>query len=141
MCIRDSVEVAHKHRRHLDPVDQVRPATDVHHHPGQRLVHRQEKKAVAADAHFVAQRLLEGLAEHQADVLDRVMVVHRHVPLGHHRQIEQPVLGEQREHVVEKRHAGLDLGRPAPVNREGERDVGLGGVAFYGCLLYTSRCV
>ena len=58
---------------------------------------------------LVAERLLEGLPEHEPDILDRVVIVDVDVALGLDRQVEEPVLGEQRQHVVEKRDPGADL--------------------------------
>ena len=36
-------------------------------------------------------------------------------------------MGERPEQVVEEAHAGVDVGRPGPVEVERERDVGLAG--------------
>ena len=41
----------------------------------QRLFHRQREVPVAADARLVAQGLLERLAEADADVFDRVVLI------------------------------------------------------------------
>ena len=76
----------------------------------QRLFHRQREVAVAADAGLVAQRLPQGLAQADAHVLDRVMLVDVQVALGTHRQIAGRVLGQQRQHVIEEADAGRDLG-------------------------------
>ena len=48
----------------------------------------------------------ERLAEHDRDVLDRVVRVDLDVALGAHGQVERAVLAERVEHVVEERHAG-----------------------------------
>ena len=53
--------------------DAERPAGDVDRALGERLVHRHQRQAVAADPGAVAERLVERLAEHDADVLDRVV--------------------------------------------------------------------
>ena len=71
--------------------------------------------AVAADARLVAQGLAQGLAEADADVLDRVVLVDVQVALGVDRQIDRRVLGQQRQHVVEEADAGGDLGLPDAV--------------------------
>ena len=55
--------------------DQVRPVAGVERHFGQRLVHRDLRAAVAADAGAVAQRLHQALAEHDAAVLGGVVDV------------------------------------------------------------------
>ena len=109
----------------LDLVDEVRAGRRCRPRPGPATRPSAGEKSVAPDADLFAERLLEGRAEDQADVLDGVVVVHLDVALGLYRQVEQPVLGEKREHVVEERHARVDLGRPAAVDRKGDRDVGL----------------
>ena len=50
------------------------------------------------------------LAEGDADVFDRVMLIDVQIALGLDRQIERRVLGQQREHVVEEADAGGDRG-------------------------------
>ena len=52
---------------------QQRAARDVDRADAERLVHRDRGVAVAADAGAVAERLVERLAERDADVLDRVV--------------------------------------------------------------------
>ena len=97
----------------------------------ERLVHRQEHAAVAADAPLVAQRLAERLAQGDADVLGAVVVVHICVSLADDGKIEPPVAGKQREHMVQEAHAGIDLRLSRPVQAQAEGDVGLGGLSFY----------
>ena len=50
-----------------------RPAGDVDRARRAGLVHRHDRVAVAEDPGAVAERLVERLAEHDADVLDRVV--------------------------------------------------------------------
>ena len=102
-------------RSKVDVPGQERPAGDVDRGLGQRLVHRHQRVAEAADAALVAERLGEGLAEHDADILGGVVEVDMQVALGPHRQVEQPVAGQRGQHVVEKADAGGDIGRPGPV--------------------------
>ena len=66
--------------RHVE--DEVRPARDVHRRVQQRLVHGEERRAVADDPLLVAERLLERLAETDPHVLHRVVQVHLEVALG-----------------------------------------------------------
>ena len=49
------------------------------------------------------------VAERDADVLHAVVVVDPGVALARQRQIEAPVSGKERQHVVEKADAGVDL--------------------------------
>jgi hypothetical protein len=58
----------------------------------------------------VAERLRETrLAERDADVLDRVVLVDVEVARGVQRQVEAAVPREQLEHVVEEADAGADV--------------------------------
>ena len=60
--------------RGIAPVERaVRPAAEVDRARRERLVHRHGRVAVAGDAAAVAERLVERLAEHDADVLGRVV--------------------------------------------------------------------
>jgi hypothetical protein len=121
------VEIAHEHRRRLRRVHEMRTPADVDDDSRERFVHRQQEEAVAFDADFVAERFLEGLPEHESDILDRVVIIDVGVAGRLDREIEQTVLGEQREHVVEERHARVDLRLAATVDRERQRDIGLRG--------------
>ena len=90
----------------LDLPDEVRPAGEVEGGADQRLVHRQQAGAVAADAALVAERLGQGPAEGDADVLDGVVVVDVQVAGGADVEVDQRVAGELVEHVVEEADAG-----------------------------------
>ena len=70
--------------------DQIVAAAEIERRRDQRLLHRQREVAVAADAGFVAQGLPQRLAEANADVFDRVVLVDVQVALGLDRQVEQP---------------------------------------------------
>jgi len=89
--------------------DQVRPVGGVERHLGQRLVHRDEGATVAADAGAVAQCLGQALAQHDARILGRVMIVDVQVALGPQRDVDQAVSAQLLEHVVEEADAGLDV--------------------------------
>ena len=69
--------------------------------------------AVAADAGLVAQRLLQRLAEADADVFDRVVLIDVEVALGLDRQSIARA-SPKRQHVVEKADARGDIGWPEP---------------------------
>jgi hypothetical protein len=79
---------------------------------------------VAADAGAVAERLVDRLAERDADVLDRVVGAGFEVPGGPHPEPQAAVPRKQVEHVVEEADAGLGA-RLAAVEVEGERDLRL----------------
>ena len=81
---------------------------------------------------LVAQRLLQRLAEADADVFDRVVLIDVQIALGLHGQIDRRVLGQQRQHVVEEADAGGDLALARAVEIQLEADLGLGGLAIDG---------
>ncbi len=58
------------------------------------------------------------------------MRVHRQIAVAAQIQIHRRVLGEQREHVVEKRDAGFDFGFSLAVEIEADGDLGFERVAF-----------
>ncbi len=75
------VEAADLLRLELRAEDQEGPAGDVDRDARQRLVHRQMHVGVTADALLVAERLLQRLAERDAGILDRMVVVDMGVAL------------------------------------------------------------
>jgi hypothetical protein len=90
----------------------------------ERLVEGEEPGGEAGDAGLVPQRLPEGLAEHDAGVLDRVMAIDVEIALGLHREVEAAVAPELVEHVVEERQAGRDVddaGAAVEVDRHVDR--------------------
>jgi hypothetical protein len=56
-----------------------------------------------------------------------VVRIYRQVPFATQLQIHDRVPGEQRQHVVEKRDAGLDGRFARPVNVQRHRDAGFFG--------------
>jgi hypothetical protein len=58
-----------------------------------------------------------------------VVVVDVDVAAGVYGQVNHGVAGEEFEHVVEKAHAGADLGVAPAVEVEAQADVGLVGLA------------
>ncbi len=74
----------------------------------QRLVHRQVDIGIARNAALVAERLPDRLAERNAGILDRVMVVDMGVARDLHGEIDQRMAREQVEHMVEKADTGAD---------------------------------
>ena len=123
-------------------------------HGAERLVHRHHRVAVAADPAAVAERPVERLPEHDADVLGRVVRTGLEVAGGAHRQVEPRVAGEQVEHVVEEPDAGARSARARPVELELEPDlrllrrsldrgrarrVGVGHLHFASCVRVGSR--
>jgi hypothetical protein len=78
----------------------------------------------------VSQGLVEGPAEDEARVLDRVVVVHPSIALRLHGEIDTRVVGEQVQEVVQEAHPGLDLGPSLSVHVDVDLDVGFGRLAL-----------
>ncbi len=76
--------------------------------------------------------LLQRLAEGDADVFDRVVLIDVQIALGLHVQIDRRVLGQQREHVIEEADAGGNLALPGAVEIQLDADFGFGGFAIDG---------
>ena len=76
-----------------------------------RLTTRQWGIAISetGDAGAISECLVEGAPEDDGAVLDRVVVVHLSVTGGGEGQVESPVLGQGRQHVVEKAESSLDV--------------------------------
>ena len=119
-----------QHVVRLAGVHAVRPAGHVDGGVGERLVHRDEGVAEPADALLVAERLAQRLAQHDRGVLDRVVSLDLDVALGAHGQVEAGVAAQRGEHVVEERHAGVDVDDSGAVEVELDDDVGFLGLAF-----------
>ena len=85
------------------------PAAQVEGGRHQRFFHRQNHRAVPRDSLLIADHFENRFAETDADVFDGVMIIDVQIPVGFDRQIEQAMLGEQREHVVEEPDAGADV--------------------------------
>ena len=126
-------------RDEVDLEHQKRPAGNVDRDAGQRLVHRQVDVGVARDALHVAERLLHRLAERDADILGRVVVIDVQVALGPHRDVDQRVARQLVEHVVEKADAGRDRRRAAAVEVDRDGDVGFLGLARRRCALRIAK--
>ena len=69
------LQVADQPHLHLEIDDGVRPAAEIDRRDGERLVHRHDEVAGAVDALAVAERLRHRLAERDAEILDRVVLV------------------------------------------------------------------
>src|SRR5260370_31815634 len=92
--------------RHV--VGEVRPLAEVDHRAGQGLVERRVRVREAGDSGAVAQGARERLAEHDACVLDQVVLVHVQVAGAAQPQVEAAVPGDLLHHVVQEPEAGLD---------------------------------
>src|SRR6185503_2902537 len=124
------VESADHRPGELDVVFESGPPGEVDDDPRQGLVERHIRVAVAHQPGFVAQRLLDRLAEGDADVLDGVMTVDVQIALGIDRQVDHAVARDLIEHVVEERYAGRKLGAAAAVEIDAYDDPRLASRPF-----------
>jgi len=69
------------------------------------FVHGHQKIACAHDAAFVAEGLVKGFSEGDADVFDGVVLVDVEVAFALEVEIEGAMAGEEFEHVIEKPNA------------------------------------
>jgi hypothetical protein len=84
--------------------------------------------AVAHDAALVAERLVERLAQGDADVLDRVVMIDVHVALGLDHQVDQAVARDLLQHVLEEGDAGVEARGATAVQTDLDHDPGFARV-------------
>jgi len=133
-------EVPRHHARELAdarlaelPVELVqRPPGDVDDDARHGLVQRDAPVREPLDAALLAEGLVEGLSECDADVLDGVVVVYLEVAVAAHGQVEEAVPGERRQHVVEEADAGVHRAVAVAVHVESHLDVRLGRLPGHG---------
>ena len=84
---------------------------------------------VAGQPPLVAERLRERLAERDAGVFNRMMIVDMAIALGADGHIDERMASQLIEHVVEKADAGRNVGRARSVEVDGDLDARLLGFA------------
>ena len=105
------------------------------------FVHRHEEVAGAQDAALVAECLVEGLAERDADIFDGVVLIDIEIAVALQFEVEAAVASEELEHVIEETDAGRDLVWPRPSMRQIEVNLGLVGVAVDDSLFSSQLSV
>ncbi|CDX17810.1 hypothetical protein MPLA_1170034 [Mesorhizobium sp. ORS 3359] len=123
------VESADFRRREADVPDQEGPAGNIDRRAGQRLVHGKVDRGVAHDAAPLAQSLAQRLADGDAGVLDRVVVVDMQVALSLDRHVDQRMSRQLVEHMVEETDAGRNVGLALAVDMDRDRNLGFLGLA------------
>ncbi len=88
--------------------------------------------SVAGDAALVAERFRDGLPEHDARVLDGMVIVDREVALGAHVKVDHPVPGDLFQHVLEEGNANGEMRSAGAVEPDVNRDAGLARIALDG---------
>ncbi len=99
---------------------------------GERPVHRQVRRRIAPDTLLVAQRLLQRLAQRDADILGRVVEVDMQVALRFQLDVDQAMARKLLEHVIQETNAGCDPVSARAVEVHGGLDRGFFGVALDG---------
>jgi hypothetical protein len=117
-------KVDSKHERHA--------TAEVHGGRHERFFHRQRDAAVTDDPLLVSQRLGQRLAETDAGVLDRVVMIDVNVADRFDGQIEQRMLGQQSQHVIEEADTGVDVRLAAAVEIERQINGRLGRLPMNG---------
>ena len=109
---------------------EVDAAPEVEQRQRPAVVHRQGE-AVAGDPGLRAQRAVDGLAQRDGHVLHRVVFVDVQIAPRVDGQRDAAVVGDLREHVVQKAQARGDLAVeiPAAVEVEADGDLRLAGLA------------
>jgi hypothetical protein len=107
--------------------DGVRASAEVDGRDRERFIHRHDEIAGAIDAAPVAERLRDGLAERDPEILHGVMLVDVEVALGIDAEVEHAVARHQFQHVIEKPDAGAHLVGAFAIERDRQRNPGLGG--------------
>src|SRR6202022_3421215 len=104
-----------------DVVREVDASADIDHRAAERLVERDSGVPETPDTRTISQRLAKRATHHDPDVLDRVMLVDMEVAARLDHEIEKAMAREALEHMVEKRHAGMNFAAPRTVQRERHR--------------------
>lgn len=117
-------KVHSKHKRHASA------QVDGRRH--QRLFHWQSDAAVANNSFLVAKRFRQRFAETDARVFNRVVMIDMQISLRGYRQVDQRVLRQQREHVIEETHAGVDLRLAGAIEIERQINCCFGGLPMNG---------
>jgi hypothetical protein len=110
------LQIAHQPVPHLCIDNGNGPTAEVNSGQPQRLVHRHHKISGSQDSEFVPQRLVKRLAQRNANVFHRVVLIDIQVALGIQPQIETPMPSKQLQHVIEEPYARRDLVLPSPIH-------------------------
>ena len=84
---------------------------------------------VTAHAFFIAYRFRKRLAERDSDILHGVMGIDMQIALGFDIEVDQTVTRDLVEHMVEKRHAGIQLLLTGAIKVDHDADLRLVGIA------------
>src|SRR5215469_7420842 len=100
------------------------PTGNIESDARERFVHRHVHIGIAGDALHLGKRLLDRLAERDANIFGRVVVIDVQIALGSNADVNSRMPGQQIEHVVEKADASFDRRRAGPIEVDGDLDIG-----------------
>src|SRR5262245_1102459 len=119
------IEIADATRPDFYVVRKIGSAAEVDHDLGQSLVQRAAGLAEATDPMLVSERFFEGLTQHETYIFYGVMIIDVKITLRIDLDIEQPVACKDLEHMIEKGHAGFNLGLTLAVEIQDDLDLRL----------------
>src|SRR5205823_13787519 len=96
-------------------------------------------RSESLDAFLLSRRLLQSFTQNDPDILSGMVIVNVGIAVGATREIEEPVLCEQGQHVIEKGNGRVDPPSAGPVQGQGDLDLALGRVALHNRLPLTAR--
>src|SRR5579883_2134500 len=124
------LQISNLHHVDLLVIDQSRSASQIYRRHRQRLVHGLNEIAGAVDAPPLAQRLRKQIAQHNAGIFDRVVLVHIEIPPRAQLEIECAVLGKQLQHVIEEADSSRNLIASCSLNAQEPLNLGLFRIAL-----------
>ena len=104
-----SIELPDLLGRKLKLVDEPRPPAEIESRSNESVFHRQRETPVAVDPGLVSDRLQNRPPQTDPGVFHRMVVIDMQISDSLDGQIKQPVLSQQRQHVIEKADTGFDL--------------------------------
>lgn len=108
---------------------QIGASGNIDHDFAKRFIEWHKSMAETGDATLVAKGLSKGLAKRNADIFHRMMAIDMQVAMAAHFEIEAAMLGQCRQHVIEKAYPAIELGLAAAIQIDGNGDIGLTGLA------------
>ena len=124
------LQISHSRRTDSGIDHRRRASSEIDGGETESFIHGHDKVAGAQNSAAISQRAVEDLAQSNADVFDRVVLVHVQIAYCREFQIESAVSSKELQHVVEKTDSSGDLVLPATFNRERNPNLGFRGLAM-----------
>jgi hypothetical protein len=127
------VELADPWALELDPVLDAGPPGKIYYDTRQRLVQRHVSMPVTHNALLVPERLLEGLAQGNTDILHRMVIIDMQITAGVYFEVECTMTRDLLEHMFEERNPGIETGISAAIEVQDDIDLGFQRIAADIC--------